>query len=520
MHRGQVWYLLAAIVFLPGVLLAQAVPHSFDFNKTVSDASDRPLSNSAVEFLVRGDTVWVGGGKGLSYTVDNGASWVNFGGVQPFDHQSIAAIGAYANEFWISLAGSFQSEQGSIPQGLGLAYSTDSGLSWTHIEQPRESEELSTVDIQYGVNTIKALAITTDINNITYDIAVTSKAVWTASFAGGLRKSTDGGNTFTQVVLPPDFLDAISPDDTLNFELSPVNRPDLGLRESLNHRVFSVHAMGDDTIWVGTAGGINLSVDGGESWRKFSFDNQNLPISGNFVVAINSNEIAGQQYVWAATNNARTAMEFRAISFSTDFGESWQTTLRGEFNHNIGFMGEVVYAATDGGIYRSDDAGMSWIGFSHFVDTESRQVATDERCYAMASIGDVVWVANADGLMRTRDAADEFFGTKWKIFRAATPVGTPDFAYAYPSPFSPSLGVCRIRYRSAASGKVDIRIFDFAMLPVRTLLNSATRTPDTEHDEVWDGSNDSGNRVANGVYYIQVTLDDRDPVWTKVIVLQ
>jgi ligand-binding sensor domain-containing protein len=83
-----------------------------------------------------------------------------------------------------------------------------------------------------------------------------------------------------------------------------VNRPDFGLVESLNHRVFSVHAMGDDTLWVGTAGGINLSTDGGLSWRRFAFNNQSAPISGNFVVSIGHNVIDGVTHVWAATINA------------------------------------------------------------------------------------------------------------------------------------------------------------------------------------------------------------------------
>jgi hypothetical protein len=67
---------------------------------------------------------------------------------------------------------------------------------------------------------------------------------------------------------------------------------------------------------------------------------------------------------------------------------------------------------------------------------------------------------------------------------------------------------------------VSIRIYDFAMMPVRTLLQHASRTPDREHDEVWDGKNDDGKQVANGVYYIEVTVDDASPVWTKAIALQ
>ncbi len=512
--------LLAGAVLLPAQLFTQQIPGSFSLAKSSQSMADRPLSNSAVDFLVNGGKLWVAGGKGLDYTSDGGATWTSLGSSAPFDEESVAALAADGPVMWASFAGSEDTDQGSIPKGLGLAVSTDAGATWTRIAQPMEAQSMSTYDITYGINTIKALAVTTDFNNISYDIAMSGSTVWIASFAGGLRKSTDGGATFVPVVLPPDFLDNIAPDDTLNFELSPVNRSDLGLRESLNHRVFAVHTIGRDTILVGTAGGVNLSVDGGSSWRKFSFNNQPNPISGNFVVAIDHNYIGGQLYIWASTVNALNPTEFRAVSYTTDMGATWQTALRGEFTNNFGFKGEVVYAATNSGMYRSDDGGKSWLGFSRFVDQVSRQVSADPACYAAAAFGDDVWVANADGLMKTRDDAQQFFGTAWTIFRAAEAASSASTAYAYPNPFSPDDEVCRIRYRTGEKGNVAIRVYDFAMLPVRTILNNASRTPGSEHDEVWDGANDAGGRVANGVYYIQVTLDDLDPVWTKVVVLQ
>ncbi|PLX31375.1 MAG: hypothetical protein C0600_05860 [Ignavibacteria bacterium] len=520
MHPANVFkgsLFAVVLLLLCTTAYAQELPKSFRLSAGETD--DRPLSNSAVDLLVRTDTLWVAGGKGIDMTTDNGASWMHVGDSAPFDLEDIAALEAYGSTFWASLAGAEDTDDGALPRGLGLAVSTDNGVTWTHVPQPKEAEDMSVYDIIYGRNSIPTLAVTTDINNITYDIAVTKDAVFTASFAGGLRKSTDGGANFTPVVLPPDFLDAIAPGDSLNFELSPVSRPDLGLRESLNHRVFSVHAMSDDTIWVGTAGGINLSTDGGISWKKFSFDDPGDAISGNFVVAIGDNTIGGTRYVWASTINALNTLEFRAVSYTTDMGESWSTTLRGEFTHNFGFRGDVVYAPTNSGIYRSDDGGRSWIGFSRFVDSKNRQVAAEPNCYAAAPLGDDVWVANSDGLMRTTDNMESFFGTSWTILRAAQALPSADEAYAYPNPFSPDDEVCRIHYH-ATDPSVSIRIYDFAMLPVRTLIRNATRVQGIEHDEIWDGKNDNGTRVANGVYYIEIENGSGDPRWTKVIVLQ
>ncbi len=106
------------------------------------------------------------------------------------------------------------------------------------------------------------------------------------------------GATWERVVLPPDNLDSIAPTDTLNFTLQPVAGA-FGDESWLNHRVFSVLGVGDSTLYVGTAGGINKSTDNGISWQKFSHTNQTNPISGNFVVGLGYNEVDNS--IWAAT---------------------------------------------------------------------------------------------------------------------------------------------------------------------------------------------------------------------------
>ena len=91
----------------------------------------------------------------------------------------------------------------------------------------------------YGNNKILALDVTVPQQNITFDIALTKNTVWIASWAGMLRKSTDLGNTWTRVILPPDNLDSIKPTDSLNyaFDLSPASGL-LGLNANNNHLSF------------------------------------------------------------------------------------------------------------------------------------------------------------------------------------------------------------------------------------------------------------------------------------------
>ena len=81
--------------------------------------------------------------------------------------------------------------------------------------------------------------------------------------------------------------------------------------------------------------GINKSTDGGISWRKFSHQNQTHPISGDFVVAINEQHWDSLKIIWAATLNANDPDEVKGVSYSSDGGDTWSTTLLGEWAYNI-----------------------------------------------------------------------------------------------------------------------------------------------------------------------------------------
>jgi len=123
-------------------------------------------------------------------------------------------------------------------------------------------------------------------------------------------------------------------------------------------------------------------------------------------------------------------------------------------------------------------------------------------------------------LILTEDSETQFFGTEWNILRASQSLTSASDVYVYPNPFSPDDEVARVHYLMEGTGSVSIRIFDYAMFPVRTLLQNADRLSGLEHDEIWDGKNDSGKQVANGIYYVEVTIGDNDPAWGKIIVLQ
>ncbi len=54
---------------------------------------------------------------------------------------------------------------------------------------------------------------------------------------------------------------------------------------------------------------------------------------------------------------------------------------------------------------------------------------------------------------------------------------------------------------------------------VRTLIRDAPRTG-SEFDELWDGRDDQSKIVANGVYFYRLKIDNGDPQFGKILVLQ
>lgn len=508
-------------------LFGQYSPKSYQLGeKKLSKISDTtPTSNSVQDIIATDDLIILATSGGLSLSKNNGESWQNFYQTEPFGDHGATAIGFDNNIIWVTTGHTVEVNDELLPEGTGIKYSADLGETWTSFPQPVDDPGDSS--ITYGINSIRALPVTTTISNISYDISFTKNTIWIASFAGGLRKSTDMGATWERVVLPPDTLDSISPNDVLDFTLQPVAGA-FGDESWLNHRVFSVLGVDDSTLYVGTAGGINKSTDNGISWKKFSHNNQENPISGNFVVGLGYNE--ADNSIWGATWKAEDLNEFWAVSHSSDGGENWETTLPNEHAHNFGFKylddgSSHVIAPTDNGIFRSNNDGGTWIQPSSIKDAHTNIPIATNIFYA-ATTNKInatdyhIWVGSNNGLARLSET-NGFWEGEWKVYLASTKV-KQDETYAFPNPFSPAQELVKIKYKLNKDADVTIRIMNFSMDLVRVLVQNAPR-PNREDAfiELWDGKDEIGNIVTNGVYFYRIDSDAlSEPLFGKIMVLK
>lgn len=503
------------------LLIAQSSIFNYKIGNEISDLSkeqfQNPLSNSITDIITIGDTIWLGTSRGVSLSTDNGLNWTNFYGQSDFGTDNVSAIAYNNGVFWCATARSTEVTGGStLPEGTGLKYTTNLGATWTSLPQPLDHPDSTTE--QYGINTLQALPVTVAIQNLAYDIAFTPGTIWIATFAGGLRKSTDNGQTWKRVIIPPDNLNSISPNDTLSFCLSPVAGNFCG-EGNLNHRVFSVIASNNNTLYVGTANGINKSTDGGISWTKFNAQNQSEPISGNFITALGYNNSSNT--VWASTWKAEDQNEFYGVSSSSNGGQSWQTFLTDERPHNFGFKNFDVMVATDNGVFRSSDNGLTWLLPNSIVDQESDAALRTKIFYDADSYSNNVWLGSGDGLVKLVETPGKMWEGNWKIFFASKPLAANDETYCYPNPFNPRQEELKIKYSTGGQQKdVTIQIFDFGFNYIRTVIQNAPRERDLEGPpDFWDGRDDNGNYVPNGVYFYRVKTGD-DAVFGKILVMQ
>jgi len=536
--------LITAVFLLTGFTFAQQISQPLDYKlsnqkfkiyqggefdkKTLTVTanpvkSKYPISNSVIRMIAVGDTVWFQTGSGLMRTIDHFGSFENYYGIEPFGAEDISGLAVLNNVIVVSTLKLEELNNESIQTGTGIKISTDYGVHWNSFPQPVDGR-YDTV-LTYGSNQISVLPMVVPQQNVSFDIAITrtkndlnNYTIWIASWGGSLRKSTDYGSTWQRVLLPPDNLDSIDVNQSgYTFALHVLNNK--------NQTPFSVKALNDSTIFVGTANGINKSTDWGLSWRKYNYQNTGpgvRKVSGDWVVNLHIQKAGGKDIIWGACKRAEDNNEINAISYSTNGGYNWAYTLKDINPRNVSSKDSTVFAESDEGLWRSKFGSFEWTKPGLIYDEITKDVVRTNNFYSGVYLNDSLYFGSADGICRTIDNGISWTG-KWKIFRAikAIDLNSDKKTYAAPNPFAPNYEVVRIFYKTGKpTSKITIKIFDFGMSPVRTVIQNAVRNSADELFTIWDGKNNDGYQVANGVYFYRIEVDSDTPVWGKILVIQ
>ena len=563
-------------IFLVNIHLLPAqklVPADFSFRSIVADSTDslnssnKMLSNVVTEVILQKDQlVWLGTGLGVSVIRDSLTveTLLDTSGLENGDHTnrlpqggiSAMAVGNQGTDqekfMFIAAAGS----ENDIPVGKGVAFTTDatdSVINWTYYDQPIDDELSDTIPFAGGW--MAALPITVSQANVTYDIAFSDEFAWIASWAGGLRRYKPSDTSWERVPLPLDdkfelttCVDpTIYPDSSWqwvqtkwvlrDYYLNPRDPIDGG---NHNHKAFSVLTYGD-TIWVGTANGINrgiIDIIAGANcinWEHYSYPTHGL--SGNFVVGLEMQMLNNKRIIWAATVNADDPTEQRGVSYTINDGLSWNTALLGERVYNITAQDSMVFAATGNGLWKTED-GINWARYKpaqqaipvpntaifstdEVLANEVYSVAFDNRPY----YGDnSIWIGTGDGAAHSYDLD----GLNWKIFRAEY---DRDEVYAYPNPFSPYThnvigGDGYVRFHTnewSGTFVIDLDVYNFAMEKV--FAGSFDRRIASSGALKWNGRDTQGRLVNNGVYFVKLKYPENQTSkpsahWVKLIVVK
>ncbi|MFC1565162.1 hypothetical protein ACFL6G_09520 [candidate division KSB1 bacterium] len=456
--------------------------------------SGRLPGNGVSVIAVEGTRIWFGTGGGLSMSPDSGKTFIDFSNHSDIGKGGISAMAVSGNTVWVATGYDTLARVGGemehVDAGGGLSWTSDHGSTWQHIKQPVDPNNPDSLGYE---------PTTTNIQNLTYDIAVHNGTIWIASWGGGLRKSSDNGVTWT-VVTP----------DGLPFDVLPNH----------SHKAFSVISA-DNGLWVGTAGGIYKSADDGETWTNYTAQNGS-GISGNFITSLAEQKIPGKSVIWATTWSTNNPDEYYAVSRTSNNGLTWEVILEGERAHNFAFNGYEVFIVTDNGLKKSVDNGDTWGTFPWIYDAAGEQILTTNY-YDVEYYNGLLLVGTADGLATTTS-----FGNLWNIFRAyETPgeSGEPE-VYAYPNPFSPSRhnylgndGHVRFQYKTDTNTEISITIYDFGMNLVRKVVENKSRAANGDYSETWNGRNEWGRIVANGVYFYKFQKSGEGVFWGKIIII-
>ena len=208
-------------------------------------------------------------------------------------------------------------------------------------------------------------------------------------------------------------------------ELGPTRMPVKGVGLGrLNGLAF--HPTDSNIIWAGApAGGLWKTIDGGQSWYS---NTDGLPTLGVSAIAVDYTN-PDILYIGTGDRDANDAAGIGVMK-SIDGGQTWQLSNIGMGNKTVGKLlidpidPNLLYAATSDGIFRTNDAGVTWTMVSPGGDWKDLVFKPGDNL--------TLYGANGTKLYRTNDGGDTWVWLQ-------TGLGTANRGAIGVSPANPSV---------------------------------------------------------------------------------
>ena len=528
-----------------------------DLNQSNNYDTDGLSSNIIIDIESLGNSVFLSTSNGIGGANYNQPNFVFY----DFEDSNLPEGGNPAmvvknNVIAVSGSATVSHAGQNHPAGTGVAYSVDAGNNWNYMSQSVDQlpnlwscsnydydnvffsdknecgascfncdgESASCVKIyDYvswgGQDEILHLSVTVPINNISYDLEIHGNYIYASSWAGGLRRFnyTLDSPSWEIIPLPMDNqLELLCGEINLDsYQINPVGDCD---SEFDNHKAFSVFGL-EDTLWVGTAGGINKGIVDGDCIDWTHLSSYQNSFFDDWVIGFENQVLDnGLERIWALTWDKESQGSIGVPSFSDNGGLDWefpnQLVELGVKSYNISFYSNYIYLSTNQGLYISNN-GEFWERFDNPVDYLNQQILS-EIVYDAEIINDRLWIGTGDGVA----VSENLIAADWMIYRFWNEPSTFD---VYPNPFVvdghnfiDGHGHVRFVYPGEdLSATIDI--FDFSMDLVASIENPTIVNEQIEF--IWNGFNIYSQRVENGVYFCRLNYNGAYK-WVKLAVIK
>jgi len=381
---------------------------------------------------------------GVWKTTDAGQTWQSIFDAEPSG--SIGAVAVAPSDPNVVYAGSGEGQpRPDLSVGDGMYKTTDAGATWTHLEGLRDGQQIAKIVVDahdpnrlfvavlghpFGPNSERGIYRSTDggasFQRVLYKDENTGaievvidpnhpnviyaglwadrqgpweNAAWTGT-TGGLFKSSDGGDTWTQLTQG-------LPGGTMKVD-------SLAVAPSDSNRLYMPI--------TGTGGGFFRSDDGGASWtRTYSYAHM---AGGEQIVAVDprNEDIVydATQTTWRSTDGGHSFTGWRGSPGGDDYQNIW-------INPNDG---NIVALTADQGAIVTVNGGRTWGQWYNQATAQMYHVTVDN-AFPYRACG---------GQQDSGSACVSSRGDTGSItFHDWSPVGISEYGYAAPDPLDPDI---------------------------------------------------------------------------------